>query len=294
MWRLVSQFVHTSGSSADHSLIANLDTEKGGEHVAVDVRLCQECRRTLFFRQDFAADVARKTPLSRSYANLVQFERGIRMLLPRFQKLLGTLQDPHHPPSNQQVAEAAKVRKRLTDSFTQYDVAARRIRDLATDQPGQKKLQVAIWQQATNFLHLHMLPLKSLPKILKNSVSPASERNESDSIGRFNSAQASGRRSASVDNAGQLSSDRSSQISALETEEKALSERLIVLEEQKFFVQEMVAQANRHRKFDEVAALAGNVEEISKEIDGVQNMLSGLDFESAYTGVLSPRPKPLG
>ena len=216
------------------------------------------------------------------------------MLLPRFQKLLGTLQDPHHPPSNQQVAEAAKVRKRLTDSFTQYDVAARRIRDLATDQPGQKKLQVAIWQQATNFLHLHMLPLKSLPKILKNSVSPASERNESDSIGRFNSAQASGRRSASVDNAGQLSSDRSSQISALETEEKALSERLIVLEEQKFFVQEMVAQANRHRKFDEVAALAGNVEEISKEIDGVQNMLSGLDFESAYTGVLSPRPKPLG
>jgi rabenosyn-5 len=55
----------------------------------------------------------------------------------------------------------------------------------------------------------------------------------------------------------------------------------------------MVADANKRRKFDEVAALAGNVEEISKEIDGVQNMLAGLDFEGAYTGLGSPRPKPL-
>ena len=80
----------------------------------------------------------------------------------------------------------------------------------------------------------------------------------------------------------------------MEAEEKQLRERLIVLEEQKFFVQEMVADANKRRKFDEVAALAGNVEEISKEIDAVQNMLSGLDFEGIYTGAASPRPKPVG
>lgn len=68
----------------------------------------------------------------------------------------------------------------------------------------------------------------------------------------------------------------------MEAEEKALRERLIVLEEQKFMVQEMIADANKRRKFDEVAALAGNVEDLSSEIDSVQKMLDGLDWEGAY------------
>jgi rabenosyn-5 len=214
------------------------------------------------------------------------------MLLPRFQKLLSTLQDPDTPPTTSQIAEAGKVRKRLMDSFTQYDTAARRIRDLPTDSPTQQKLQKAVYQQASSFLHLHMLPLKTLPKILKHATPHGNRSSMQISNGRPVSALASIKYN-DVDNASQLSSEQSSQISALEAEEKQLKERLIVLEEQKFFVQEMVADANKRRKFDEVAALAGNVEEISKEIDGVQNMLAGLDFEGAYTGLGSPRPKPL-
>lgn len=34
----------------------------------------------------------RKPPDVRAYNNLVQFERGIRLLLPKFQKLLAALQ----------------------------------------------------------------------------------------------------------------------------------------------------------------------------------------------------------
>lgn len=56
----------------------------------------------------------------------------------------------------------------------------------------------------------------------------------------------------------------------MEAEEKGLRERLIVLEEQKFMVSEMLAAANKRRKFDEVAALQGNVEDLSREIDGVR------------------------
>ena len=230
----------------------------------------------------------------RAYDNLVQFERGIRMLLPKFQKLLSALQDPDKPPSTAQLAEAAKVRKRLMDSFTQYDTAARRIRDLPTNSPTEQKLQKAVYQQASSFLHLHMLPLKTLPKILKHATPHGNRSSVQLSNGRPTSALASMRYNNNLENSSQLSSERSSQISALEAEEKQLRERLIVLEEQKFLVQEMVADANKRRKFDEVAALAGNVEEISKEIDGVQNMLAGLDFEGAYTGLGSPRPKPLG
>jgi len=50
-----------------------------------------------------------------------------------------------------------------------------------------------------------------------------------------------------------LSSINSSCISELKTEEKQLQERLIALEEQRFMVQEMSADANKRRKFDEVA-----------------------------------------
>lgn len=186
------------------------------------------------------------------------------------------------------------------DSFAKYDVAARRIRDLPTESPTQQRLQKAIYQQASNFLHLHMLPLKSLPKVLKHaspaadrihsrtsspatplSGSPAPRPQESAlaSIKYNNRVAASGSNSS-------LASESSSAVSALEAEEKSLRERLIVLEEQKFFVSEMIADANRRRKFDEVSSLAVNVEDLSREIDKVNGMLSGLDFEGVYTGNL--------
>lgn len=276
-------------------LPANTATEKAEGQVPIDVRLCKDCNATLFSKRDFATEVMQKPQSVRAYDNLVQFERGIRMLLPRFQKLLFTLQDPEKSPTTAQLAEAGKVRKRLMESFTQYDTAARRIRDLPTDSPTQQKLQKAVYQQASNFLHLHMLPLKTLPKILKHATPHGSSSRSSMqfSNGRPTSALASIKYNNELDNTSQLSSERSSQISVLEAEEKQLKERLIVLEEQRFFVQEMVADANKRRKFDEVAALAGNVEEIGREINGVQNMLSGLDFEGAYTGLGSPRPRPV-
>lgn len=55
-------------------------------------------------------------------------------------------------------------------------------------------------------------------------------------------------------------------------------------------VQEMVAEANKRRKFDEVAALAGNVEDLSREIDGIQGMLDNLDFEGVYNEAGIQRP----
>jgi rabenosyn-5 len=278
--------------SSTDILPANGTTEKPEGQLPVDIRLCKDCNASLFSKRDFVADVTQKPASVRAYDNLVQFERGIRMLLPKFQKLLSTLQDPDRPPTHAQLAEAAKIRKRLMDSFTQYDTAARRIRDLPTPSPTQHKLQKAVYQQASNFLHLHMLPLKTLPKILKHATPHGSRSSMQLSNGRPTSALVSIKYN-DLDTSSQLSSEQSSQISALEAEEKQLRERLIVLEEQKFFVQEMVADANKRRKFDEVAALAGNVEEISREIDGVQNMLAGLDFEEAYTGLASPRPPPL-
>lgn len=194
--------------------------------------------------------------------------------------------DPHKPASPAQVAEAAKVRKRLMDAFAQYNVAARRVRDLPTGSPTQQQLQKAIYQQATNFLHVHMLPLKALPAIMQH----ASARG-ANSVARSPVPGPGGGPGTSIprgehDSVSQASSDTA--LSALEAEEKALRERLIVLEEQSFLVKEQIVMANRRRKFDEVGSLAQNVEELSQEIDRVQGQLAQLDFAGLYSAPATP------
>lgn len=256
--------------------------------VALDVRLCKDCNHTLFAQADFTASLtsASITNFTRAYSNLLAFERGIRLLLPRFQKLVVALQNPDAPPSPQQLADASRTRKRLMDAFTQYDTAARRIRDMASASPTQLKLQKMIHTNASQFLHLHMLPLKSLPKVLKHAT-PATN-------GEFPSSNSSlkpGTPLASMrynhirhdsSSALSVSSVTSSRLSELEAEERQLRERLIVLEEQKFMVGEMIAEANKRRKFDEVEALRRNAEDLGREIDGIQNMIDGLDFGGVY------------
>lgn len=293
-------------SEANLSLIV---TEKPPpqDTVALDIRLCKDCNRTLFSQADFVASLTSPAVISfeRTYHNLIEFEKGIRRMLPRFQKLLQALQDPESPPTSNQITDASRTRKRLMDAFTQYDTAARRIRDLSSTSPTQIKLQKAIYQNASQFLHLHMLPLKSLPKVLKHAT-PHGEVTPRNSVVGISSPLAPGSAGGKPQNALasirynhvrhdsssalSMSSAASSRISELEAEEKSLRERLIILEEQKFMVQEMVADANKRRKFDEVAALAGNVEDLSREIDNIQGMLDNLDFEGAYREASIQRP----
>ncbi|MCJ1282206.1 carboxypeptidase Y-deficient [Xylographa opegraphella] len=258
----------------------NGSTEKSTADVGIDIRICRDCQHTIFSSADFAASLAHKPPDVRAYENLVQFERGIRLLLPKFQRLLVALQDPDHPPSPTQLADASKIRKRLMDSFTQYDTAARRIRDLPTTSPTQRKLQAAIYAQASSFLHLHMLPLKTLPKALKH----ASPHGLLPSPGRLAAIRAPAAAAAAAPAASRASS--SSAVSALEEEERALRERLIVLEEQRFLVGEMVEGAKRGRRFDEVGSLQGNWLDLGREVDELRGLLEGVrrGFEGVYAG----------
>lgn len=72
--------------------MTNQMTEKAIGEISIDVRMCRDCRTTIFKRRDFAFEIATKPPDTRAYENLVQFERGIRLMLPKFQHLLQTLQ----------------------------------------------------------------------------------------------------------------------------------------------------------------------------------------------------------
>ena len=120
-----------------------------------------------------------------------------------------------------------------------------------------------------------MLPLKTLPKVLKHASPHGGANGSSKPHGALATIKYN-----DIDSASQISS--SSAVSALEEEEKSLRDRLIVLEEQKFFVGEMTADANKRRKFDEVSSLAQNMQDLTREIDQVQGQISQLDFASAY------------
>lgn len=66
--------------------------EKGLTEVSVDVRMCKDCRNIVFSRHDFSSALAMKPPDVRAYENLLQFQSGIKLLLPKFQRLLLALQ----------------------------------------------------------------------------------------------------------------------------------------------------------------------------------------------------------
>ncbi|KAJ2900248.1 hypothetical protein MKZ38_002530 [Zalerion maritima] len=277
------------------SVSPSLPSEKpsgNNESMDLNVRMCRECRHTVFSKRDFLASVCHKPPDQRAYETLQQFEKGIRLLMPTFHKVLAPLQatnDGGLPPSHAQIQEASKIRKRLTDSFQKYDLAARRLRDLPTHGSStQEKLQKIVYQAAGAFLHAHMLPLKSLPRMLKpgrpngaqmRRLVPSSLRHEESSTQSSPSALAQHPDSGSV-----AGSEASTVVSLLEQEEKELRERLAVLEEQKFMVQTMVKNAQGQRRFEEVSALTRNAEELDGEIEQLRRRVKGVEgrWEEVY------------
>ncbi|CCU74621.1 vacuolar segregation protein [Blumeria hordei DH14] len=242
--------------------------------ITLDIRMCRNCHSTLFRKKDFKAEVLHKPPDQRAYENIIEFEKGIHSLLPTFQRLVISIQDPKVIPSHAQLNEASKVRKRLMDSFGKYDLAAKRIRDLPSNSPVQLKLQLAIYQQCANFLNIHMLPLKTLPKILKH----ASPHDSATLRSNF-----------ALDNIRKEYRDTSSQISSfsatsgVEAEERQLTEQLIIMEEQSFMLREMLIVARKARRFDELAALGESIAEMERECDRLRGLLGNLDCGNLYS-----------
>ncbi|KAL2133299.1 hypothetical protein VTI74DRAFT_2565 [Chaetomium olivicolor] len=276
---------------------AEKPTRPANEQVSIDVRMCCECKSLIFSHREFIESIRHRPPDQRAYETLRQFERGIKMLMPSFQRALQALQPPDEdsrdgadkpPPTHAQIQEAAKIRKRLTDAFAKYDLAAKRIRNMPTDSPTQLRLQKAIYASASSFLHANLIPLKSLPAMLK-SHSSNHRRLISGGNGSIHSSPLRTSESAGFDpETSSLggASEVSIAVSALETEEKDAREKLVVLEEQRFMVQEMINQARGSRRFEEVSALSRNLEELDKEIEATKTLVAGVEerWEGLYTG----------
>jgi hypothetical protein len=279
--------------------------------------MCCECKGTIFSHRDFIESIRHRPPDQRAYETLRQFERGIQLLLPSFHRTLQALQPPDGdaadkpPPTHAQIQEAAKIRKRLVDAFAKYDLAAKRIRDMKTDSPTQQRLQKAIYASASSFLHANLIPLKSVPAMLRShgssnhrrllssggnhhphSQSHASPLRNGESATTTPTISRTGSSGfdAETSSLGGASEVSTAVSAALETEEREARERLVVLEEQRFMVHEMLANARSARRFEEVSVLSRNVEELDREIEEAKRLVEGVEerWEGLFAGAGTP------
>ena len=66
----------------------------GANSISIDIRMCRDCKSTIFAKRDFVDSIIYKPPDQRAYETLRQFERGIKQLLPSFQRALLPERDP--------------------------------------------------------------------------------------------------------------------------------------------------------------------------------------------------------
>jgi len=202
------------------------------------VRICRECRPILL-RQQYYQQARIVPPFVNLYEDFISLEVDIEESLPVFQELLLSLN--HH---GQPTKEASAARKRLLNSFAQYDKLSKRIRALpCSNGPGssQDRVQAAILTRANLFLQKNMFPLQSLPTPQPSSKVPAPSK------------FSNGVNVAAVSNPIDIDS--------------ALAHSLQPLLEQESLLESFVAEAQMQRKFEDVKTLKSNLGEIRQEIE---------------------------
>jgi len=202
-------------------------------------------------------------------------------MMPRFQNLLAILQNPHFTPSQAQISEAAKMRKRLLDAFSQYENAAKRVLTLEAKTQTQKVLRRNVYVKAAGFLQMHMLPLKALPKVMEKRKE-ARKGGAAGMILEMGSGVTSGASSISGVGVNGSTGGEGDREMEKDAEEKRLKEQLMVLEEQKFLVEGMVGEAKRCRRFEEVGVLERSLKELEEEIEKVKGEVQDLEEESDF------------
>jgi len=165
---------------------------------------------------------------------LIQLEKEIEDALPQFQELVLSLSDDSLTSSHHLTHESTLMRKRLLESFGEYDKLAKRIRQLPTTRgSSQDRVQNAILTRATLFLQKNMFPLQALPKPQKKSPTTPGDTSKT--------------------------SDKDSEL--------ALA--LQPLLEQEALLEQFVEEAQAQRKFEDAKTLKANLQEIRSEIERI-------------------------
>lgn len=231
----------------------------------VGIRMCRDCKDVLFARKNFETEIqssSTQSQILRYYDSMARLRKSIEISMPKFQAMLLVINDVNNPPSHNVLTEAAGIRRKLMDSFVQYDNMARKLLACHVDTDVEKRLQKQIFSVSAQFLQDNMLPLKALPKALKHIKAPSVPSSPSRSTTRPN------------DSPGPSLAESEENSSAIsEEEEQNVKQQIIVMQEQQFMVNQMIEDAKGHRRFDEVASLEQNLKDLNMEVDKLEKQV---------------------
>ncbi|MCO5565432.1 hypothetical protein L7F22_019105 [Adiantum nelumboides] len=265
------------------------------------IRICRECKETILHRQ-YMLDDGNLPGYVKLYEALISLQKEIEQSLPEFQEMilglqkhdaaaaLGTSdqQDESHDPLLQPVQsetlsmaaikaknrttlalqrDAAQARKQLLANFANYDLIAKKIRNL--DDEGNAslaRLKVAIWTQANTFLQANMFPLQNLPK-LQNSSS-ANGKSSRNGVSKTSSVRGGGGGGGH-----KHSSSEAGSTSTTKDVSSSIRDQLTVLQQQLTLVRQYAASASKSRKFQDASSLNQSARELEVEIERLQKML---------------------
>lgn len=209
------------------------------------IRVCLTCKDTVFGKRNFQRDLnAEPSELLKTYRTMAHLANSIENMMPRFQKELEeTIASKKmagmHPKD---ILAASKLRRRLLDTFSQLDSAARKVGNLKDLSPTEERIQQQMYTAAVSFLQEKMLPLKTLPKILGQEAQAPPAK-------------------------------------APPANYKALQQQLVVMEEQRFMVENMMVEAKQRRKYDELPPLEMSCKDLDVEIDTLRAKLGAEAFQ---------------
>lgn len=208
----------------------------------MNLRLCKECKNTLFGRQNFKLDMSenKKPAVVAAYERLVPIRKNIDKLLARFQSLIGD-------GDEQSLLEAGKIRQRLIDSFRELDKAAKRMEKTETDNEEENRIKRLVVVETAHYLQTHMIPLKALPKVLKKQEEGVGNKQPEET-----------RVEEEEDQEG----------------EEEIQQELIVLKEQQVMIETMMAEASKKRRFDELEPLKQSLDDLQQEIDKLEKQVN--------------------
>lgn len=221
----------------------------------ISVRICKDCKDTVFAKQNFNAQLnAPKPQVLKYFEALERLRKSIELIFPKFQAMLVAINEPANPPPHETLVEATQIRKKLMELFYQYDSVSRKLVACPMNNDTEKRLRHQFHLMSSNFLQEHMLPLKTVPKVLKhlechnnNSPSPSSTPTE------------------------EPASSSSSATGLDDTTKKNLNEQKSVMMEQKSVLKDQISQAIDQ---DEIEPLKQSLTEIENEISNIQQQLN--------------------
>lgn len=235
--------------------------QKAVELVKIDcsVRLCYNCVKSLYAKRKFRKDLQKpKGKLLLLCESIQSNAQVINVTIAQMEGFLEKMDDSKttdNLPKQEDMSESKRLRTKLLRSVAMYNSLTRQISEVRPANPTEAKIKRSVQLASSTFINEKILRLKTLPGMdesAKNSAKPFEPQKISSNDLLFNNLTIS--------------------------EVKRYREELMVLNEQKFLVQSMMDDAKKQRKFDEIAVLASNLNELTAQIGVTQKNLGDLGF----------------